>query len=366
MVLDFLNSHIGIQTDILTIEENSILVEAALNLITRKDFACLKKFSNWLLSHLEDEELPPDFNFEDDKAIAAIVPALISIFNERPKDAKSAILAITIIQTLLYENALIIDTVMDKVTVDVLDYIQDYMEGDYGSGLGNEFIEKFKDSTHNFFEHIGTQISSVLKALGRDLSEKMDTAEISKAVQSLKRIEFSFSVLNLEQVEDVNDLLRPILSRILAGVQKLSKGMSEPKNTIEALNLAKIILHHLKEDTFHPADETQDDLADNVEKFNKFFSDLCSCIINDYEDSALCEVDESNRTPAPPSAPLLQTLKPACNILYEIQKYASADTMDSNSEWLDKLLKCCKSDHISVSIISIENILKVHLKKSSI
>jgi len=90
MVLDFINTHLGIHSKILKIEENSVLVEAALNLITKKDFACLKKFSNWLLSHLEDEEITPDFNFDDDRAIEAIIPALISIFNERPKDAKNA------------------------------------------------------------------------------------------------------------------------------------------------------------------------------------------------------------------------------------------------------------------------------------
>jgi hypothetical protein len=39
MVLDFINSHFGINTDILRIDENSVLVEAALNLITKKDFA---------------------------------------------------------------------------------------------------------------------------------------------------------------------------------------------------------------------------------------------------------------------------------------------------------------------------------------
>ena len=39
MVLDFMNSHFGIQSEILKIEENSVLIETALNLITRKDFA---------------------------------------------------------------------------------------------------------------------------------------------------------------------------------------------------------------------------------------------------------------------------------------------------------------------------------------
>lgn len=128
MVLDFMNSHFGIQTEILKIEENSVLIETALNLITRKDFACLKKFSNWLLSHLEDEDVIP--NFENDRAIEAIIPALKNIFRDRPNEEKKVMLSITMIQTLLYENALITDAVMDQVTVEVIDYVQDFMIGD--------------------------------------------------------------------------------------------------------------------------------------------------------------------------------------------------------------------------------------------
>lgn len=350
MVLDFINTHLGIHSGILRIEENSILVESALNLITKKDFACLKKFSNWLLSHLEDEEITSDFNFDDDKAIEAIVPALISIFSERPNDAKKSNLSITMIQTLLYENALITDAVMDKVTVVVIDYIQDYMHGNYGTRLGEQFLTKFHETTANFFEHIGTQLSSVLKALGRNLSEKMDSGNTQEALKSLQRIEFSLSILNLEKVEDVNDLLRPILSRILAGVEKLSKGMREPKDTIPALNLALLILKNMKKEDANIS-EIEVQLAENVEKFNKFFSDLCSSIINDYIDSALSEIDETNSTLMPPSPALLSTLKLACSILFQIQTYASAENMDANPEWLQKLLKCCKSNNISVCLL---------------
>lgn len=118
---------------------------------------------------------------------------------------------------------------MDKVTVEVIDYVQDFIIGDCGNGFRGDFIKRFGDAWDNFFEHIGTQLSSVLKALGRDLSSKMDSANIQDTLLSLQRIEFSLGILPINQVEEVNDLLRPILSRILAGVEKLSKNMEEPK-----------------------------------------------------------------------------------------------------------------------------------------
>lgn len=230
MVLDFMNSHLAIHSNILRIEENSVLIETALNLITRKDFACLKKFSTWLLSHLEDEDVVP--SFDNDRAIAAIIPALKSIFGERPTEEKKALLSITMIQTLLYENALITDAVMDKVTVDVIDYIQDYMVGDYGSSFSRDFLKRFRESCDNFLEHIGSQLSSVLKALGRDLSLKINEENTQNAVLSIQRIEFSLGILPIGQVENVNELLRPILSRILAGIQtKMIGDIARSKNS---------------------------------------------------------------------------------------------------------------------------------------
>ena len=114
--------------------------------------------------------------------------------------------------------------------------------------------------------------------------------------------------------------------------------MKEPKNTIPALNLAGLILKNIKKEKHNIADECPE-LAENIEKFNNFFSELCSNIINDYVDSALSEIDELNRTPMPPSPALLQTLRHACSILFQIQIYASSENMDDNPQWLQKLLK---------------------------
>jgi len=45
--------------------------------LTKKDFAFLKKFFTWTLSHLEDEDVKPS---EDDPAIRTLVPALQCMF----------------------------------------------------------------------------------------------------------------------------------------------------------------------------------------------------------------------------------------------------------------------------------------------
>lgn len=72
-VLDFLISHAPITGNINTLSENVRLCEGALMTLSKKDFAFLKKFFTWTLSHLEDEDSKPS---EDDPAIRTLVPAL--------------------------------------------------------------------------------------------------------------------------------------------------------------------------------------------------------------------------------------------------------------------------------------------------
>ena len=256
-------------------------------------------------------------------------------------DEKKSILPITMIQTLLYENFNITSTIMDKVAVEVIDYVQDYMVGDLGSYYTRDQMKKFEEACNNFFEDIGMQLSSILKALGRDLSNKMDTKNVNDAVESLQRIGFALDVLPISKVENIGELLKPMLSRILAGIQKLSKSMTEPKNTTLALKLLNKILGLLNDDLVDEESVAEDyNLAEQVDNFNTFFSDLCSSIIFDFEDSALDQNDELNRKPISPSSLLLTTLKEACNILYCVQKYADPAAMDPYPKWLSKLLKC--------------------------
>jgi hypothetical protein len=55
-VLDFLISHAPITGNINTLSENVRLVEGALMTLHKRDFAFLKKFFTWTLSHLDEED----------------------------------------------------------------------------------------------------------------------------------------------------------------------------------------------------------------------------------------------------------------------------------------------------------------------
>ena len=68
--LDFLISHMPINSNINSTPERVRLVECATLAYTKKDFATLNKISNWLFGHLDEDEEEID---QDDPTIKAIV-----------------------------------------------------------------------------------------------------------------------------------------------------------------------------------------------------------------------------------------------------------------------------------------------------
>ena len=77
--LDFMISHMPINSSINSIEERIRLVECVTLAYTRKDFATLNKISNWLFGHIDedDEEIP-----EGDPTIISIVQSQKNLFKK--------------------------------------------------------------------------------------------------------------------------------------------------------------------------------------------------------------------------------------------------------------------------------------------
>lgn len=75
--LDFMISHMPINSNINSIDENVSLVECATMAYTKKDFATLNKIQNWLFEHLDEDEEEID---DDDPSIMAIVQSQQNMF----------------------------------------------------------------------------------------------------------------------------------------------------------------------------------------------------------------------------------------------------------------------------------------------
>lgn len=124
-VLDFLITHMSITGNMNTLPENVRLVEGALMTLYKKDFAFLKKFFTWFLSHLDEEESRPS---NDDPAIKTLVPAIQCMlikYKEKPNlNATIANQPILILQTLLTDNTPIIEPVLEQISVDLIKYVK--------------------------------------------------------------------------------------------------------------------------------------------------------------------------------------------------------------------------------------------------
>lgn len=77
--LDFMISHMAINSNINSIEERISLVECATLAYTRRDFATQNKISNWLFGHIDEEEEEVNHN---DPAIITIVESQKKLFQK--------------------------------------------------------------------------------------------------------------------------------------------------------------------------------------------------------------------------------------------------------------------------------------------
>ncbi|CDW85800.1 n-terminal domain-containing protein [Stylonychia lemnae] len=376
-VLDFLISHAPITGNINTLSENVRLVEGALMTLTKKDFAFLKKFFTWTLSHLEDEESKPS---EDDPAIRTLVPALQCMFLKFT-DAKSVSLShmqqhssgqggqnsnqlnhnqpILILQTLLNDNVMIVEPILVKISVDLIKFIKLYYSENQNKTATKQ-LDRFIDNVNNLFDMVNNQLHSIWMALGQLLSEQIRSISVEYAqdaylLEAIELIDFCLRDLKLgfeRQVENFSEQLRPILSRLLSGVSKLSNYMNNLENAIPGLELIESILIML--DNKPVTREDTENLKTSVDNFNEFYVNLCKVMTNfdepDYQDMFKLRFD---------------TFKKSSQILNQIQKYSYTFDLNNMPAWLTMVIHCSKAKRAKIVLVSIETFLNILSKQAS-
>lgn len=125
------------------------------------------------------------------------------------------------------DNNVIIEPVLESISVDLIKYIKRYY---YES---RNVKARFDDNANNLFDMVNNQLHCIWMALGSLLSEQIRriSAEYMQDAYSLEAIELiDFCLRDLKlgaerQVDNFCLLLKPILSRLLSGVEKLSNSM---------------------------------------------------------------------------------------------------------------------------------------------
>ena len=99
-----------------------------------------------------------------------------------------------------------------------------------------------------------------------------------------------------------------------------------------------------------------------IQQFNEFFSALCSGIIHDDEESCLDLPDETDQiisNELDKFSEISETFERACVILVQVQRYSDIQYEEEWPLWLEKLLVCCKSKIIKVSLPATKSFLKL-------
>jgi len=164
-VLDFLISHMPIKGNMNKEHELVKLTYSALLEVSKKDYAFIKKFSNWFMSHIDDEDKEQVPN--DDPAIRAAIPAIINIFkHDLTAPDKNPVRPFTLLLNLVSDPSPIWGPIIEEISVDMIKFVKHYHD------TGVE-LKRFKSSIENFFELIEDRQSCFWKALGTLLSDQI-------------------------------------------------------------------------------------------------------------------------------------------------------------------------------------------------
>ena len=197
-VMDFLLSHMPITGIVNSLDERIKLVEQALIVVQKKDFAFLKKFFTWFNSHIEDEDVKAVDS--RDPAIETLIPALKNLFKafmkEENKDAMIPIHILTILFAEMPQN--FGAPVLEAISVELIQYVR-YFRND------PELIKKkFLTWSLNLFEEMEQNIHCIWKALGSLLSQQIrdisSQTSHDHSLEAIELIDFCLRDLDLEKI----------------------------------------------------------------------------------------------------------------------------------------------------------------------
>lgn len=249
----------------------------------------MKKFFTWVIGHLDEDE---DTHIRDsDPAIKTLVPALkclLKKFLDKQELGKYVVkektamwqfphnIPIHIMMTLFSDNNSIIEPILLNISVELIHYIKHYYEDP------KDPKKKFQDNVKYILEMFTSKLRCIWIALGELLSREINENKVENSyqIQAIELIDFCLSDIRQhferQGETDMPDFLRPILSSLLSGVNKLSNSMRNLENVIPALELIQKIIQVLNEAKQGFSAEHVVDLQASVSNFNSFYVELCN------------------------------------------------------------------------------------------
>jgi hypothetical protein len=303
LILDFINSHFPLDSQVLNLKDKIAIMEAALYLIQKKDFTIMRRVWEW--SFQGDQNPSEDHIFN---LLEIMVPALNNIFGIHPAMKEEAIVPLKILEPLL-EQEVLVEKLLMEISVTVLGYVERYKDD-------KELSKEIMHRCITPFSQLGEKRVGIWNALNNFLIEQLH----GEALKALQIIKFYLDAFPLELQEA--EYCKMVLNELLTYLHDLTQ-----QTLTSGLQLARIIVKRLSEVDVK-------DLGEAVSTFHQFFVTMCRA-----RDSA-----EQN----------LEDFKLAATLCIELEKL---DNSLGDTEWVSCLIDLSRDARVDIALVSIECLL---------
>jgi len=369
--LDFMATHFKLAADLFSEKEKYILIEAALNLLIRKDQQILRRVYTWIFGPA-DMENKYQITEKNEIVLEYLITAFKKLFSRVPKDAFQATLPLKVLQNFYMEHDHLVEQTLPHLSLYFLQYVYKY------SQPGRDFAEEVQKAGARFMENITSYFATLLTSLSETLDVGINEQDNEKCLEIINLIEFTFrlesSIVNKE--ENINYLeqknyLKAIISGILRSVSSVSPDQSNLASFIEtALTLNLNLIDKLEKverdliDIIREKNLTEEEIQqimapgqadygfrETLDRYNVFYERTVDQILAFHHESLI-----SQKT--------LNLFAAASETIVKIQTFQDDTTLTQLPFWVQSVLQCIRSNFPAVSIIGIRTMQSLLVSSS--
>lgn len=211
LALDFIITRLPINNKIFSEKEKVFLIISGLNLLIKNDYSTTRRLFSWLMGNQEEElEMgEPMIQY----MIQLVITSIKKIFDSRNSNFTKEKLSngIKIIDQLFKQQVKLVDYVLESVSIDLINCVEDYWSNSNGSYNSNdEIIIKVK----KFFDYDSAYLDCLWGSLNNLLRNAVNSSinEINRAIKLLK---FCLIHIRLETNDKINKFYIPIVSSLM-------------------------------------------------------------------------------------------------------------------------------------------------------
>jgi hypothetical protein len=404
LALDFIITRLPITNKILSENEKVFLVISGLNLLIKNDYSTTRRLFSWLMGNQEEElEMgEPMIQY----MIQLVISSIKKIFDSRNYTKEKLSNGIKIIDQLFKQQVKLVDYVLENVSIDLINCVEDYWNN-YTGGVGHnndEIIIKVK----KFFDYDSAYLDCLWGSLNKLLRNAVNNSDnsINEINRAIKLLKFCLIHLRLETIDKINKFYIPIVSSLMKAMLNYKVENKEVFGEIkQLLVLALKFTQEMQEiNTNRPVEDNRkknnssndnnftnfnqtrkmskntiknilmqseqnfsllDSFKENIHLYQNFYINICKILLEsipkEKEKNQINNQDGGYFAPMPLNKDDLKFFKKATELILATQEYSNIDTLP---EWIIYLVKIVFCQDIAFSLEGIYYLLDLLMVNS--